>query len=197
MPVKEDIRANKAGLRVRMRKIRESFPFEVKSEYDAEIALSVLSLKEYKESRAVFLYISKELEVDTSAIFNAALADGKNVAAPICDKDTKRMDFYRVSSAEELKKGSYGILEPNSEICEKVTDLSSGLCIVPGLSFDGEGYRLGFGMGYYDRFLPRFGGTSVGICYSDCVCRRLPHGYYDRSVTVLVTEEYIKNFKRR
>lgn len=62
------------------------------------------------------------------------------------------MDFYKVTSLSQLIEGKYSIMEPDTEVCGKITDYSNGLCLVPGLSFDLYGYRLGFGKGYYDRF---------------------------------------------
>lgn len=84
------------------------------------------------------------------------------------------------------------MLEPVPERCRLVTDYSRGLCIVPGLCFDAEGYRLGYGKGYYDRFLSAFRGVTVGICYTACTQWRLPHGRYDRQIQLLITEKYIR-----
>ena len=69
-----------------------------------------------------------------------------------------------------------------------VPDFSKGLCIVPALSFDFQGYRLGYGKGYYDRFLARFGGSTVGLCYDSCMVRNLPAGRYDQPVHLIVTQ---------
>lgn len=195
MPVNGDIRAYKSRLRERMRRIRSELPAQVKENYDKKIAARVLSLREYRENPCIFVYISKDIEVSTGAIVSAALSDGKTVAAPKCVPETRKTDFYRITSLDQLEKGCYGLSEPVPAVCEKIEDFSRGLCIVPGLGFDLEGYRLGFGMGYYDRFLSGFGGSTVGVCYSACVCEKLPHGYYDRRINTLITERYIKNFK--
>ena len=92
----------------------------------------------------------------------------------------------------DLAPGAFGVLEPVPERCRLVTDYSRGLCIVPGLCFDAEGYRLGYGKGYYDRFLSAFRGVTVGICYTACTQWRLPHGRYDRQIQLLITEKYIR-----
>jgi len=78
------------------------------------------------------------------------------------------------------------------EKCRLLTQYNNSVCIVPGLSFDYDGFRLGYGKGYYDRFLSGFDGDSIGLCYGECVCKRLPHGRYDRAVDVLVTELFTK-----
>ena len=100
------------------------------------------------------------------------------------------MDFYFIKSYDDLSPGKYGILEPVPERCEKAVDFLRGLCLVPGLSFDLQGYRLGFGKGYYDRFLSDFGGTTVGICYSKCTMGELPRGTFDRAVDIVLTEKF-------
>ena len=79
------------------------------------------------------------------------------------------MEFYEIHSLFELQPGTFGVLEPVPENSRLVQEETEGLCIVPGLSFDAEGYRLGYGKGYYDRFLSRFSGTTAGVCY-----KRLP-----------------------
>ena len=98
---------------------------------------------------------------------------------------------------DELEKGTFGLLEPNESKCEEVRDFSEGLCIVPGFAFDFNAYRLGYGYGYYDRFLQHFGGTTVGICYSNCITPKLPHGRYDKPVDIIVTNSYIKEINYR
>ena len=104
-------------------------------------------------------------------------------------------DYIR--SLDDLEKGTFGVLEPKHKQCKLVTDLSHGFCIVPGLCFDAKGYRLGYGKGYYDRFLSEFKGVTVGICYTSCVQYGLPHGYFDRPVDILVTENYIRRTEKK
>ena len=91
----------------------------------------------------------------------------------------------------ELIPGSYSIPEPAAD-CETLTDLSGSICLVPGLVFDNEGYRVGYGKGYYDRFLSRYPFTKIGIVYSDLILDKVPRGRFDRRVDILVTERGIK-----
>jgi 5-formyltetrahydrofolate cyclo-ligase len=100
------------------------------------------------------------------------------------------MDYYYINSFDDLEKGAYGLMEPDINKCQKVTDLNKGICLVPGLVYDREGYRLGFGKGYYDRFLINFHGITIGICYSRCVEQSLPRGFYDKPIDLVVTEKY-------
>ncbi|WP_444645056.1 5-formyltetrahydrofolate cyclo-ligase [Caproiciproducens sp. R1] len=187
-----NIREIKMNLRARYRQFREKLGEDRKISLDSTIQSRLLALREYAAADTVFTYVSKPIEVDTIALIKAALANHKLVAAPRCVPDTYDMEFFYITSLDDLEKGSFGVLEPIVSKCRRVTDFSRGFCIVPGLSFDAQGYRLGYGKGYYDRFLAEFGGATVGICYSGCVQWNLPHGYYDKPVDILITEKYIR-----
>lgn len=165
---------------------------ESKQKLDCELLSRVLSTEEYSDAETILTYVSTEIEVDTKALINAALQNNKRVAVPMCIKDETSLDFYYINSFDDLTPGTFGVLEPDPLKCEKLIDFSSGLCIVPGLSFDTEGYRLGYGKGYYDRFLSKFKGITVGLCYVYCIKLKLPHGYYDKPVDILITDKYIR-----
>lgn len=186
-----DIRAIKSELRAGFKSKRSDMPDDIKLNMDVEIQCRFLTLHQYSRCKTLFTYVSKDIEVDTYSLIKAALANGKKVAVPRCAADRK-MDFYYIKSLDDLESGSFGVMEPIADRCELVDDFSEGLCIVPGLSFDAEGYRLGYGKGYYDRFLSKFGGETVGLCYSNCIKWKLPHGHYDRPVDLIVTDRYIR-----
>lgn len=188
----KNIKELKIRLRAQYRQIRETMDPAEKAKMDAEIAGRIWAMREYRQAQTFFTYVSKPIEVDTVQLILRAIEDGKTVVVPRCVPGTYDMEFYRIASMEELEKGSFGVLEPVPDRCEKWTDFSQGFCIVPGLCFDSHGYRLGYGKGYYDRFLSGFEGYKAGICYSSCIQWNLPHGYYDRPVDVLVTEKYIR-----
>lgn len=187
-----DIRKVKSDLRNLFKKKRMGFDPLVKQQLDKTILNRVCELRQYKSSKQVFTYVSKDIEVDTIALIEKALKDGKKVGVPRCVTKERLMDFYYINSLNQLEEGAFGVLEPIPEKCSKVVDFSKGFCIVPGLSFDSEGYRLGYGKGYYDRFLAKFGGVTVGICYSNCMRWKLPHGYFDKPVNFIITEKYFR-----
>ena len=188
----KNIKEYKKSLRQQYRQIRETMEAEKKFQMDESIFKRILTLKEYKKEMNFFTYVSKEIEVDTMHLIEAALQAGKHVAVPRCVPGTYEMEFYYIQSLEDLAPGMFGVLEPILERCRKVEDFSHGFCVVPGLSFDTQGYRLGYGKGYYDRFLSSFEGFTVGICYHNCVRWKLPHGYFDRPVQLLVTDKYLR-----
>ncbi|HEX3016320.1 MAG TPA: 5-formyltetrahydrofolate cyclo-ligase [Caproicibacter sp.] len=195
----KNIRELKKDLRAQSRQFRERLDPEQKASLDAKIRRRMFALKEYGRSGIIYSYVSKPLEVDTSRLITEAMADGKKIAVPRCLPETLEMEFFKISSLSDLEAGCYGVLEPDPRKCRRIRDTENenAVCIVPGLSFDSQGYRLGYGKGYYDRFLADFKGITVGLCYSGCIRWNLPHGYYDRPVDILVTDKFIRRITGR
>lgn len=187
-----DIRQVKNGLRQRMKAERRNMPPELKSECDRAIQRTFFQSTSYTRSSVVLTYVSTEIEVDTLEIIRTALRDGKRVACPRCMEGTRLMEFYYINSLDDLKPGSFGVLEPEPDPARLYQGALHPICIVPGLAFDRLGYRLGYGKGYYDRFLANYRGWTVGLCYSACIEYKLPHGRYDRAVDRLITEKFLR-----
>ena len=196
MPVK-DIRPIKSQLRDKYKQMRRDLTPEEKAEKDASIAARVFRLWQYRENDTLLTYVSTEIEVDTRRIIERALADGKKVAVPRCVPGTRSMEFYFINSFDDLEPGAFGVLEPRPDSAKLLTDFSKGICLVPAFSYDWNGFRLGYGKGYYDRFLSGFGGNMIGICYSECIRPHLPHGRYDRAVELLVTDRFLRRVERK
>ncbi len=190
-----DIRKYKQSLRQSSRLRRSEMDREEKKKLDADIAANVRRLNEYRPSKTLLVYVSTPIEVDTKGIIEAAWADGKRVAVPRCIPDTRDMEFHYIASFDELSPGAFSVLEP-PETNEIVTDFSDCLMIVPGMQFDMNGYRLGYGKGYYDRYMVRFTGRSAGICYSGELKPYMHHGRYDRTVDIIVTDRKIKTCRK-
>jgi len=186
------------NLRSKEREYRASLPPEEKSRMDHIIFNRLLSDGDFHRAGLILAYVSTPIEVDTHAIITYSIKAGKRVAVPRCVDGTRLMEFVEISSMADLAAGAFGVLEPDlskglSKIDPSRRDLSGSVCIVPGLAFDRMGYRLGYGKGYYDRFLSDYPGKTIGICYSGCVHRQLPHGRMDRAVDLLITDRaYIK-----
>jgi 5-formyltetrahydrofolate cyclo-ligase len=193
----KNIREIKKGLRAKSRQFRERLDPQRKADMDAAIQSRFFSLREFGAADVILTYVSKEIEVDTLETIRAVLAQGKRVAVPRCVPDTFQMEFFEIDALQELEKGMFGVLEPVPSRSRPLAGDERCLCVVPGLSFDSQGFRLGYGKGYYDRFLTNFQGPTVGLCYSGCVRWNLPHGFYDRPVDVLITEKYIRRISGR
>lgn len=180
------VKKEKAALRRELLARRDALPG--RAEKSRAIQSRVLALPEYQRARRVLLYLSKGSEVDTWPLLDRALAQGKEVYAPRCLERPGEMAFYRVSSREDLQAGAFGLLEPIPGRCPPLERGQGDLCLVPGLAFDREGYRLGYGKGYYDCFLAAQPVRTVGLCFEALAFERLPRDGFDRPVCRLVTE---------
>lgn len=145
---------------------------------------------EFIESKSLFLvYVSVNDEVDTLHIINYLLQKGKKVAVPKCGR-VGHMDFYFISSLDELSPSMYGIPEPEGEKSKKVDVVKDALCIVPGIAFDISGRRIGYGGGYYDRFIEKHSDMlTVGFCYDNLIYDNVPYEKHDRCVDYIITEK--------
>lgn len=192
-----DLRAYKKQLREDSKAYRRSMSLSDKEARDARIRRRFQKLYQYPRAKTILCYVSKSIEVDTFGIIEDALAAGKRVAVPRCVEGTRLMEFYLIRSIEDMEKGSFGVLEPIVDKCKKLTDFTGSICIVPALGYDLEGYRLGYGCGYYDRFLSSYKGLKVGAIYAGCVQKRLPRGRFDIPVDILLTENYLRTIRQQ
>ena len=187
--LRKDIRPEKNRLREEMKAFRRALTTEAKEKKDSAIRRNIQKMKEYQNCDTLITFVSTPIEVDTHQLILRALDDGKKVAVPYCVPGTRQMEFYCIRSLDDLSPRTFGVLEPDPASCEKLGETKNSLCIVPGLAFDRQGYRLGYGKGYYDRFLSRYDGFKVGVVYEGCFLTALPHGYYDVAVDLLITEK--------
>jgi len=183
------IREEKAKLRKELLQKRLSLQADEKALFDKQIIENIVSLELYKNAECVIIYAATKGEIDLFPLFYKAKSDKKKVAFPRCFEE-RQMKFYEVSDLSELEKGKYGLLEPKITLPQrefKPTDL----CIVPAIAYDKEGYRLGYGGGYYDVFLKYFVGTSFGAVYDFLLFDRLPRHRNDKNVNLIVTERKV------
>lgn len=159
----------------------------------AEICQLFLESEIYKNCDKIYLYCSMGFEVDTLAILKKALCDGKKVAFPRCIDTKGNMRFHYIKKDSDLILGTFGIREPSND-CEEAVFDERTVCIVPGIAFSLSGHRLGYGKGYYDRFLSGFKGVSVGFCFEECVMENLPTDKHDMKINYLITDKRIYNF---
>lgn len=187
------IREEKDILRVRYKKLRGEMSAELKKYRDARICRAAEGLVSFRYADCVLMYCPSFGEIDVQPIAAAALERGKRVAYPRCDKSTCTMTYHYVSCTDELYPNAYGIPEPSADAPVYDPDFDgTAVCYVPGLAFDEKGYRLGYGKGYYDRFLSGFDGYSVGVVYSDYILKSVPRGRYDMRVDILLTEKGVR-----
>lgn len=184
-----DIRPYKQQLRERMKAKRRALPPQDKQCADEAILKRLVCLREYMRSRVIFTFVSTPIEVQTHSFITRAIADGKRVAVPRCVAGTRTMNFYYIDSLESLRPGTFGVLEPEPDPVRLAHGCPNSLCVVPALACDREGYRLGYGGGYYDRFLSKYRGVKICVLYEDELQDRLWHGRYDVPVDLIATEK--------
>ena len=164
---------------------RSSISPEEKAALDAALCQELMLISHKSDVWLLFYPIKNE--PDLLAFAEHLLSVGKQVAFPISLTDNCQLDFRLVDSLSQMTAGAYGIPEP-PEYCRKVEDFDGAMCIVPALSYDTRGFRIGYGKGYYDRFLSKHKPMTVGICYGSLICDRLPTDPTDIPVDMIITE---------
>ena len=183
----DNVKELKKALRAEFKLQRNKIDPISKKELDAAICREIISLACFRFSDTILMYSAIGSEIDLTDVALEALKRGKKIAYPVCDTDSCTMTYKYVNDLSELILGSYSILEPEDKAPVFMGERNS-LCIVPALSFDKSGFRLGYGKGYYDRFLKTFHGTSLGAVYNELLSDSLPHGYHDVATDIVVTE---------
>lgn len=155
----------------------------------AAASLNFLESKTYKNSDTIMLYMPLGNEADTSDIIKQAFLDGKKIVFPVTDRMSGEIEAHLVSEETEFKQGAFSVREPCGE--ETVNPADIDVVVVPGILFDREGNRIGFGKGCYDKFLRKCRQVKVGFCYEFQVCDRIPAEKHDIKMDFLVTENGI------
>ena len=159
-------------------------------EKDTLIAARLLSERKITEADTVLLFASFGYEPDTWKISEVLLSQGKTVAFPKCQSEGN-MTFHCIKSLDELKSGAYGICEPDTSLSQPtVTDKT--VCIVPGLAFAESGARLGYGGGFYDRFLKdRNNIFTVAAAFEMQITKEFETDEFDICPDIIVTQERV------
>ena len=184
----------KQTLRREMLRLRKEMPAAQRKAADDAIAERVLADAAFARAEQILLYVSMPHEVGTERLLRACLSAGKNLGLPVCDPDTHTMQFYRLGDLTELRAGAYRIPVPPQSAERLLTPGRNTLMLVPMLAFDGAGYRLGAGGGYYDRFLAAYPVQNAGLCYAACRVGALPHDRFDIQLERCITEQTTEEF---
>lgn len=150
------------------------------------LAEKLFETEQYRRAEAIFIYLAFNQEVRTRSIIERAWAEGKRVAVPKIVGGEMR--FIRFASFDELGAGYFGIPESRQDgpACED----GAALVIVPGLAFDRRGHRLGYGGGYYDRYLAGHPGhPTLALCYDFQLVEEIEAEEYDVPVDVVIADE--------
>lgn len=181
----------KRSLRSQLMAQRRALGHDVWRAFSHAAQLNLLSLDEYAQAECVALYAAAHNETDTELILNTSFRAGKRVLYPaVCGT---QMVFRSVERIEALQRGTFGILEPCPTGVDHQAD-EADLIIVPGVAFDLSGHRIGYGKGFYDRFLRHPGCSAhlVGLCHDFQLTEEpIRADLHDIPMEIVVTEKRI------
>lgn len=191
------IKKEKDAIRKECSATRDAIPQEERQARSAKICQIAMGLNSFRYAQIILMYAPIKSEIDIMPIMQEALKQGKAVAFPKCNVEERIMKFHFVTSEADLEPCAYGIREPKEDmpVYDPENDKRMAICYVPGLAFDVYGYRLGYGKGYYDKFMNKFTGSTVGLVYTEFILGSLPRGRFDKHCDALLTEKGIKQIK--
>ncbi|MGD7043971.1 5-formyltetrahydrofolate cyclo-ligase [Jeotgalibacillus proteolyticus] len=144
---------------------------------------------DWKQSKSIGITISRFPEVDTFSIIRRAWEEEKMVSVPKCQRVDRSMCFYKIQSFTEVEPSFFGLLEPIDSLETTASD-QIDLMIVPGIAYTKEGYRLGYGGGYYDRYLQHYKGATVSLCFDEQLIESVPIEPHDQPVDLVIGESF-------
>ena len=187
----QDIRLVKNQLRQQYKQIRNRLTADQVISYSASIARQLFATDLWQQSSTVMLYLSFQNEVATEAIYQRGWQDGKTMLLPICAPESGLMEMSVITSFDQLEPNRYGIGELPEHLQQIIAPEQIDVCLIPGIAFDHAGTRLGFGAGYYDRYLPRVNPSAKRIALAyECQMHSetLPRDAYDLPMQYILTE---------
>ena len=183
---------SKESIRLENKKKRDNMDSLIKEKLDQKIYENLIKSNAYVNSNLIFIYVSMKNEVDTHRIIKWSIENGKKVCVPKVISKKDGMEAVLIESFSDLAPGQYGIFEPKEDkVVVNPEDVD--LVITPGLAFDMSGGRLGYGGGFYDRFLKYTSKYCIkaGVAYSFQLENKIPTGSEDIPVDIIVTENKI------
>ena len=185
---------SKSAIRAKMAELRRQVTPAEKGKWDGEICERVLAYAGYRQARQILVYLSTRDEVATDHIVALALSQGKRVAAPRTLREKECIEAWTFSSLADVVPGEWGIREPrkmsqDGHASAVIPCAEFDLILVPGLAFTMAGDRLGYGGGFYDRYMQTCpaGVSRVGLSYDLQLCAALPVEDFDQKLDVIIT----------
>ncbi|MDE1769068.1 MAG: 5-formyltetrahydrofolate cyclo-ligase [Thaumarchaeota archaeon] len=180
----------KARLRKQMLDARDELSLDFIKIASGRIRDNLRKIDFYRNAESTGIYYSIGSEVQTHDLIQEFFNQGKEFALPRVEKND--LVFKKISSLSDLEPGSFGVMEPK-EKCETVKNLD--VVLVPSIALTREGYRLGYGFGFYDRYLHGKKSKKIGMSYAKNVLKTFPHDNHDVKMNCLVTEDAVIHVK--
>lgn len=177
----------KQQIRADLKEKRNALTKQQREEYSRKICESLRSYIQVEEPNVIYFYYPLGSEVNLLPLAETFLAEGRKIAFPRTHGDT--MEFYPVTSLSDFTEGAFHIMEPVGNV--SLIELEP-LVLVPGLGFDKNGNRMGYGKGFYDRYFARFPACrKIGAAYGIQIVEKIPVDNYDISMNLVVTESEV------
>ncbi|MEF7656969.1 5-formyltetrahydrofolate cyclo-ligase [Bacillus sp. ZJS3] len=183
------MREEKLRLRKQIIEHMNSLSKERYTTLSEQIAFSLYEQKEWAEAKTIGITLSMENEVNTYPIIEKAWKEGKRVVVPKCNKETRTMSFRKISNFDQLETVYMNLREPIPALTEEVNADEIDLQIVPGVAYTERGERIGYGGGYYDRYLVHYKGKTLSLAYSFQMVEHIPVEPFDKNVEKIITEK--------
>ncbi|MEE9402901.1 MAG: 5-formyltetrahydrofolate cyclo-ligase [Desulfobacteria bacterium] len=190
----EDVKARKSEIRRSTVARRDALSKKQRAEKSAAIMSRLFEFANFLESKIVLFYLSHKSEVDTEPMIHKALALEKIIALPLIDGEKREIIPLKIDNLDrDTQPGYRGIREPISQRCKQIPVQQVNLAIIPGIAFDERGGRIGYGTGFYDRFIPNLDITTrkVALAFECQIVPQIPMEPHDRYTDIIITEKRI------
>ncbi|CAM3799075.1 5-formyltetrahydrofolate cyclo-ligase [Alkalicoccus chagannorensis] len=177
---------DKKGLRKTILAELDQMEESVKLREESIVLETLLQMDTWKQAQHPALTIAVGGEFPTEPLFEAAWEEGKIPSAPVVIQETKEMAFYEVKSWDDCRPAAFGLVEPDPEKCRRIRSEDLDFILVPGVAFDRRHYRIGYGGGYYDRFLAVSSAPSCAVFYSCQLIDEVPDEAHDQRVDYMI-----------
>ena len=180
---------NKRDYRKQVQEKLAHMTYQTYRERSLNLAQQLLQEPSIIKGSTIALTLSNQPEVDTTFIIEQFWLLNKKVVVPKCNPVDRSMQFYKIESFAETERAYKNILEPIPEMTQLVDKEEIDVIVVPGVVFDRQGYRIGFGGGYYDRFLVGYNGKRISLAFEEQLLNEVPRESHDLPVHILLTDK--------
>jgi 5-formyltetrahydrofolate cyclo-ligase len=182
------VKGLKSNYRNKMKKRLQQMSKYTYETTSKNIAAQLFSEEAWRKAKTIGITISIGREVNTKHIIERAWQEGKKVAIPKAIWETKQLQFRTFTSYNQISEVRLGLFEPLADQTCSISKDEIDLLIVPGLLFSLDGYRIGYGGGFYDRYLDKFLGMTISLAFDFQLLNWLPHDHYDIPVQKIITD---------